>query len=93
MKKITMFYLEDCPYCIKAARAIEELLAENPAYAKLEIERIDESKNAALADEYDYYAVPSLFFGKEKQYEANIWQKYEDIRDNFRRVFDLALED
>ena len=35
MKKITMFYLEECPFCQKAKKAMEELMAENPAYQSL----------------------------------------------------------
>lgn len=33
MKKITMIKMQGCPYCAKAAEAIEELRAEQPAYA------------------------------------------------------------
>ena len=28
MKKITMFYLEDCPYCKNAFKAMDELKAQ-----------------------------------------------------------------
>lgn len=64
MKKITMFYLEECPFCQKAKKAMEELMTENPAYQSLDIEKIEESENVALAENYDYYAVPSLFIEK-----------------------------
>lgn len=39
MKKITMFYLEECPFCQKAKKAMEELMTENPAYQSLDIEK------------------------------------------------------
>ena len=91
MKTVTMFYLESCPYCKKGRDAIAELTAENPEYAKIPIEMIEESEEPERADAYDYYRVPSLFIGEEKLYEADIFQDYEEIRDNIRRVFDLAL--
>lgn len=28
MKKITMFYLEECPFCQKAKKAMDELMTE-----------------------------------------------------------------
>ena len=60
MKKITMFYLEECPFC--------------------------------LAENYDYYAVPSLFIGKEKCFECTIQDDFDSIKANFKRVFDEALK-
>ena len=45
MKKITMFYLETCPFCKKSFQAIDELIAENPDYGKIEIEKIEENEN------------------------------------------------
>ena len=38
MKKLTVFYLENCPYCVKAQKALKELKAENPAYEKADIQ-------------------------------------------------------
>ena len=29
MKELTMFYLNDCGYCMKARQALDELFAEN----------------------------------------------------------------
>ena len=37
MKALTMFYLEDCGYCAKARKALEELYEENPAYREVPI--------------------------------------------------------
>lgn len=91
MKKITMFYLEECPYCLKAKKAMEELMEENPKYKDLDIEKIEESENVALAENYDYYAVPSLFIGKKKYFECTIQDTYDTIKAQFKRVFDEAL--
>ncbi len=92
MKKLTMFYLEDCGYCAKAMRALKELLADNPAYAAIPIEKIEESLHPDIADQYDYYAVPSFFDGKHKLFEARLFMTYEDIRDAVRDVLDQALQ-
>ena len=92
MKEITMFYLESCPYCKKAAKAIEELQAENERYRAIPIRRIEESQDPETAEKYDYWSVPSMFVSGEKLYEATMWQDYEEIRDNIKRVFDTVLE-
>ena len=56
MKKITMFYLEECPFCQKAKKAMDELMTENKAYQSLDIEKIEESENVALAENYSIKA-------------------------------------
>ena len=91
MKEITMFYLDNCGYCAKARRALEELTAENPAYREVPLTMIEESREPALADTYDYYAVPSFFDGKTKLFEAHLFMSYEDIRDEVKKVLDYAL--
>ncbi len=92
MKEITMFYLDDCGYCAKARQAFEELYALRPDYRQVPVRRIEESKEPALADEYDYYAVPSFFDGKKKLFEAHLFMSYEEIRDEVKKVLDYALE-
>lgn len=91
MKELTMFYLEDCGYCAKAFRALDELYAENPTYAQVPITKIEESRQPELADRYDYYAVPSFFDGDRKLFEAHLFMSYEAIRDEVRRVLDQAM--
>ena len=91
MKELTMFYLDDCGYCAKARQALDELFQENPAYAAIPLRRIEESREPALADTYDYYAVPSFFIGKEKLFEAHIGMSYADIKREVRRVLEAAL--
>ena len=91
MKKITMFYLDDCGYCAKARQALDELYEENPAYRQVELEKIEESRQPELAEQYEYYAVPSFFDGKEKLFEAHLFMSYEAIRDEVRKVLDYAL--
>lgn len=91
MRELTMFYLDDCGYCAKAFQALDELFAEDPAYASIPLKRIEESQEPELADRYDYYAVPSFFIGKEKLFEAHIGMRYEDIKDAVKRCLDAAL--
>lgn len=92
MKELTMFYLDDCGYCRKARQALDELFAENPAYAAIPLTRIEESREPALADTYDYYAVPSFFIGREKLFEAHIGMSYADIKAAVKACLDAAAE-
>ena len=68
--KILYFKLKNCPYCIQADTWLTELRAENPDYASVELEIIDESEQPDLADSYDYYYVPTFFLGREKLHEG-----------------------
>ena len=70
MKKILMFTMASCPYCQAAHRWMEEVLQENPEYASCEIEIVDEVKEPALADTYDYYYVPTYYVGGKKVHEG-----------------------
>ena len=90
MKDLKIFYFPTCPYCKKAKQAVEELQEENPKYREIGIEWINEQVDTALADRYDYYYVPTVFYGDEKLYEASPAHSYEDIRDNIRRAFDTV---
>ncbi len=42
MKKVTVFVITGCPYCAQARKALKELVSENPEYAKVEFEEINE---------------------------------------------------
>ena len=91
MKKITMFYLTDCGYCAKAHMALEELMADNTLYQPLEITKIEENEQPSVADQYDYWAVPSFFVDGEKIFEAHIGMTYDDIKENVKKVLDYAI--
>ena len=92
MKDLTMFYLDDCGYCHKAHQAMDELFAANPAYRDLKITRIEESRQPELADQYDYYAVPTFYVGGQKVFEAHIGMSYEAIKAEVKNALDLALQ-
>jgi|LSQX01.3.fsa_nt_gb glutaredoxin len=87
MKEITYFYLNGCPYCKMADEMIAELINENPGFAKIKINKIEERENAELANSYDYYYVPCLWIGKEKLHEG------VPTKEKIRKVLELALED
>ena len=50
-----------------------------------------EHANEELADQYDYYYVPTIFYGEEKLYEASPAHSYNDIRENIRLAFDTMI--
>ena len=58
MKPVKLFYQERCPFCKKALRYIEELKEEHPE----------------LADQYDYYYVPTFYVDGVKVHEAGIFK-------------------
>ena len=70
MQEITLFHLSSCPYCKRALQYLEELQAENPVYAQIPITMIEESQQAALADSYDYYYVPTFYIDEVKVHEG-----------------------
>ena len=91
MKKITLFYLADCPYCHFAQRAVKELVKEDLVYGEIEIDWIEESRRSDIADRYDYYYVPTIFCGQKKLYEAHPLEKYEDCKRNIKNALDEVL--
>lgn len=92
MKKLVIFYLKHCPYCMKAQDAVKELKAENPTYAGLNIEWIEETEHPEISDKYDYYRVPSVYCGEEKLYECNPSEDYDDIKRQLERTMKFAAE-
>lgn len=70
MKKIKMFYLENCPHCRKAFKMIDELKVKNPKYSQIDIEYIDESVNVQIANAHDYYLVPTFYVDNVKIHEG-----------------------
>ena len=90
--KIRLFYFPSCPYCVKAKEAIRELCSENPEYESIEIEWINEKIKVALADQFDYYYVPTIFYGDEKLYEASPAHDFDTIKANIRAAFDHVLK-
>lgn len=92
MKKVIAFYIEGCPYCKQAREALKELSQEKPEYSQVNIEWVDENKNPDISAKYDYYHVPSMFVDGVKVYEARRGEKYEECRENVKRVLEEALK-
>ena len=86
MKELTYFYMPGCPHCALATRLLEELRREDARYAEIEVLGIDETKEKALADSYDYWYVPCFYAGKKKLHEGHA--EKEDVR----RALDALLE-
>lgn len=91
MKKIMLFYLEDCPYCHYARRALTELIKEKPEYGEIHVEWIEESKRPEVAEQYDYYYVPTIFDGDKKLYEAHPSEDYAACKANVKAALDAVL--
>lgn len=92
MKSVKLFHLTHCPYCVKAKEAILEL-CEDPKYESIPVESINEEEHPELAAQFNYYYVPTIFYGEEKLYEAQPGQKYGEIRKHIREAFDRILAD
>ena len=80
-----MFVLDTCPYCKAALGWMEELYALDERYKAIPIEIIEEKKNAQIADEYDYYYVPTYYIDEVKVHEGAA------SFDIVKEVFDTAL--
>ena len=65
-----MFILKSCPHCKRAQTWITKLKNENPMYQNIEIELIDEQVNSEVANQYDYYYVPTFYLGAQKKLEG-----------------------
>lgn len=69
MKKITYFYLQSCPYCKRAEKLLQELLAQ-PRYSEISVERVEESRQRDYARQFDYYYVPCFYVDGVKIHEG-----------------------
>ena len=88
---IKMFVMKTCPYCVQAKKALDDLIAENPAYGDIDITWIEEREQPEIAEERDYYSVPTIFWKGEKLYEAHFTHSYDVIKQNIREAFDKVL--
>lgn len=90
-KELTIFYMEGCPYCVSARKAVRELQEENAAYAAVPVRWVDENKETKLAAARDYYYVPTIYDGEKKLYEARPADRYADIKRQTEAAFKAAL--
>ena len=90
MKNLTIFYMQGCPYCRNAKRALEELIAGNPEYKEISVEWVDEDRHPERAEGRNYYYVPTVFSGDEKLYEAHPGDEYSFIREQVRKALEYC---
>ena len=90
MSKFKLFYLKFCPYCQEVFSWIDELKEEYPELNSIELSIIDERKNQELSDEYDYYYVPSFYYGDEKLHEGAMTK--EGVLSVFQQAMDRQSE-
>ena len=92
MKPIEIFYLPGCPYCVKAKKAVAELMDENKAYSDVPLRWINEQEEVAYADRHDYYYVPTVYWNDEKVFEAAPGNSLETIKAGIQAAFEQALK-
>ena len=91
MKKLTIFHLDDCPYCHNARNALVELTAETPEYGKITVEWIEESRHPEMTEGRDYYYVPTIYAGDQKLYEAHPGEPYAECKANVKTALDTVM--
>lgn len=84
MKKLMIFYQEQCPFCKRAFAYIQELKKENPEYEKIPTEYIEETEEPDFANKFDYYYVPTFYIDSEKVHEGGI--KKEEVKEILDRT-------
>ena len=72
LKTIKLFYQARCPFCKRAFNYIDEL-KKRPEYKDIVIETIEETEHPDIADQYDYYYVPTFYIADEKVHEGGIY--------------------
>ena len=94
MKKVTVLYMEGCPYCRNAARAMDELEKAYSAYAEVPVEWIEETREREKAQPFAgaYYYVPSIFVDGTKVYEAKPGESYEECKRHVETAVRAAVE-
>ncbi len=90
MNKLTFLYMQGCPYCVKAEKALAELQGEDEKYKAVETEWIDEERNPQLVANLDYYYVPTIYMDGRKLYEAHPSDDYGKIRSSVKAALDEA---
>ena len=82
MKPIKLFYQARCPFCKRAFNYIDEL-KKRPEYKDIVIETIEETEHPDIADQYDYYYVPTFYIADEKVHEGGIPTKSKPFSKGF----------
>ena len=86
MKKITMFTMASCPYCRVAHRWMKQVLQNNLEYKDITLEIIDEVMHPQIANNYDYWFVPTYYIEDEKVHEGAASKKI------IKKIFEQAYK-
>ena len=86
MKPVRMFVTGWCPHCHRAKNMIRELIEKEPRYGEIIIEVIDEEFEAAYANSFDYYYVPTFYVDGVKVHEGGIFP------DEVEAILKMALQ-
>ncbi len=87
MRKLQIFYREDCPHCKKAFKFIEALKEENDLYRTIEPELVEETLEVDYAALFDYFLVPTFFIGDKKVHEGVV------SKEEVQKILEATLED
>lgn len=90
MKEVMLFKLSGCPHCKLALRCQEELFQAHPEWRDIPLRIVDEAEEAALANSYDYYYVPTYYVDGVKVHEGHA--EKEDVERVFRIASGEAVE-
>ena len=69
-KQVKMMMLDTCPHCKRALELIDELEQEHPEDKQVQIEKIEENREADKTKGYDYWYVPTFFVDGVKVHEG-----------------------
>lgn len=83
MNELMIFMLPGCPHCRLALSFVDKLMA-GERYKGISVKLVDESREAAFAEGFDYFYVPSFYYNGQKLHEGHA--ELEDVR----RVLDAV---
>lgn len=72
MKSVKLFMFKGCPHCAQALKFWNQLVEAHSEYKGVSLEIIDEKLQPELADQYDYYYVPTFFVDNQKVHEGAV---------------------
>lgn len=84
-KKLRFFGAVWCPHCKNSEKWIQELIQENPEYAKLDIEHIDIDRDKDKMQGVSFDLVPTFYLEDEKIFEG------APTKDTIKQILDKSL--
>lgn len=75
MKEVILFHFVGCPFCRAAENWLSVLQREHPELAAVPVRRVNENIERALAEQYDYWYVPTFYVDGVKAHEGACTKK------------------